>query len=142
MNSKQHFFFTVTYSIFVSIVLTFFMTAVFIGFNESFSGAYQSGVVISMVVATVLSFLVSPILEKAILNDQTITKCRMMAFNFILAIALTAGVTFFILFLSSGLFPGFLVHWLKMWLVATVMCFVIIELTVEGFQQLTYKVIK
>lgn len=27
MNSKQHYFFTVTYSIFVSLVLTFFMTA-------------------------------------------------------------------------------------------------------------------
>lgn len=142
MNSKQHFFFTVTYSIFVSLVLTFFMTAVFVGFNEAFSEAYSSGVVISIVVATSLSFLISPILEKNILKDQDITKCRMMVFNLLLAIALTAGVTFSILMLSNGLFPEFVVHWLKMWLVAAVMCFVIIELTVEGFQQLTFNVIK
>lgn len=142
MNNKQHFFFTVTYSIFVSFVLTFFMTAVFVGFNEAFSEAYSSGVVISIVVATALSFLISPILEKNILTERAITKCRMMVFNLLLAMALTAGVTFFILLLSNGLVSGFLVHWLKMWLVAAVMCFVIIELTVEGFQQLTFNVIK
>ncbi|KNZ40904.1 DUF2798 domain-containing protein [Acetobacterium bakii] len=142
MNSKQNFFFTLTYSIFISIVLTFFMTAVFVGFTDGFSEAYLSGVVISIVVSTVLSFLVSPILERTILKDQDITKIRMMVFNFLLAIALTAGVTFCILLLSSGLFPGFLVHWLKTWLVAAVMCFILIELTVERFQQLTVSVIK
>lgn len=142
MNSKQHYFFTVTYSIFVSLVLTFFMTAVFVGFNEAFSKAYTSGVVISIVVATTLSFVISPFLEKNILKDQAVTKCRVMVFNLLLAIALTAGVTFSILLLSNGLFPGFLVHWLKMWLVAAVMCFIIIELTAEGFRQLTVNVIK
>lgn len=142
MNSKQHFFFTVTYSIFVSLVLTFFMTGVFVGFNEAFAKAYTSGVVISIVVATTLTFLISPLLEKIIIKDQVITKGRMIAFNLLLAMSLTFGVTFFILLLSHGLFSGFLIHWLKMWLVATLMCFVIIELTVEGFQQLIFNVIK
>jgi hypothetical protein len=118
------------------------MTAIFVGFNENFIEAYFTGLIISMIVATILSFLTTPLLRKLILGKHKISNSRLLIFDLFLAIDLTSGVTFFILIISQGLALDFFVNWLKMWLVAAILAFVIIQLASEKFQDFTVKVIK
>lgn len=142
MNIKQSLFFTIIFSLFVSLVLTFFMTAIFVGFNEHFGNEYQTGLIISIVVSMVMSFIFSPILQKLILDNKQPSTLRMIIFDALLAIILAAGVTFAILFFGNGYFQGFIATWMRMWMVASGLCFFITSATSQHFQQLTLKLIK
>ncbi|MBV5278855.1 MAG: DUF2798 domain-containing protein [Campylobacteraceae bacterium] len=141
MNTKQIVFFNILFSLYISIVLTLFMTAIFVGFVPAFFEHYLSGLIIAIEVSLPLSFIITPILEKIFLGNGQPSKISIMSFNVVLGCFIAGAVTFFIVFLPAGIFPGFLTQWAKLWLVAFVIAFFIIHYSANAFQNFTKKVI-